>query len=199
MLIISPLTTQRMISTVLDLNKARFRRLHALARATKLAVGLGLLIMAMAEISTAVGTTPLNSRYNDEQPSMSGDGRYVAFVANREGSRELVLYDLQQQQFVELPRLNRRDAIAENPSISNSARYIVYVASDRARPDIELYDRITGQVQVLTAGYRGWVRNPSISANGRYITFETGQQGQWDIQVIDRGPRIELDLLDNQQ
>lgn len=139
-----------------------------------------------------------NSRYNDEQPALSGSGRFVSFVTNREGSRNLVLYDLQRQQFIELPYLNRPDAIAERPSISNNARYIVYIASDRARPEVELYDRVTGQVQILSAGYRGWVRNPSISPDGRYISFETGIRGQWDIEVIDRGTWVELDEANEQ-
>lgn len=137
----------------------------------------------------------LNSLYTDEQPALSGNGQFIAYVSNRNGTRNLLLFDLKNQEFVDLPRLNRPDAIAENPSISNTARYIVYTASDRGRADIELYDRVTEQVQVLTAGYRGWVRHPSISPNGRYITFETGSNGQWDIEVIDRGTRVELDVL----
>lgn len=139
----------------------------------------------------------LNSLYTDEQPALSGNGRFLAFVSNRNGKRNILLYDLQQQKFVDIPRLNRRDAIAESPSISNNARYIVYTASDSGRPEIELYDRLTNRWQVLTLGYRGWLRNPSISADGRYIVFESGRRGQWDLEVIDRGPLIELDIVDN--
>lgn len=138
----------------------------------------------------------LNSTYTDEQPVLSGSGRFLAFISGRDGRRRLLLYDLQEQQLVDLPWLNRRDAIAEHPSISNNARYIIYVASDSGRPEIELYDRVTQLVQVLTGAYRGWFRNPSISPDGRYIAFESGREGQWDIQMIDRGGNVELDLLD---
>lgn len=138
----------------------------------------------------------LNSRYTDEQPALSGNGRFVAFVSNRDGDRKIVMYDLQQRRFVDLPRLNQPDAIAENPSVSRTGRYIAYIASDQGRPELELYDRVTKRSQVLTNGYRGWVRNPSLSPDGRYIVFETSRRGQWDIEVVDRGPNIELDIPD---
>ncbi|MGB3514547.1 MAG: biopolymer transporter Tol [Microcoleaceae cyanobacterium] len=104
----------------------------------------------------------LNSLYTDEQPALSGNGRFLAFVSNRNGKRNILLYDLQQRRFVDIQRLNRRDAIAESPSISNNAHYIVYTASDSGRPEIELYDRLTNRWEVITLGYRGWLINHSI-------------------------------------
>jgi Tol biopolymer transport system component len=166
-------------------------------RALKLLLGLGLASLASCSpTEMSPDSLQLDSRYNDEQPALSGDGRFIAFVSNREGTRAILLYDRRQQQFVNLPRLNRRDAIAESPSLSYSGRYIAYIASDRARPELELYDRATQQTQVLTSSYRGWVRNPSISPDGRYIAFETGLRGQLDIEVLDRGANIELDIPD---
>ncbi len=161
-----------------------------------LAGALLCLLTACTPASGPIGPQELDSRYNDEQPALSGDGRFLAFVSNRNGSRGIAVFDIQQQQFLNLPLINRRDAIAEMPSLSYTGRYIVYVASDRARPEIELYDRATQQVQVLTTGYRGWVRSPSISPDGRYVTFQTSVRGQWDIEVLDRGANIELDRPD---
>lgn len=144
----------------------------------------------------SLGSTELGSRFNDEQPALSGNGRYLAFVSNRDGTRSILMYDLRDQRYVMLPRLNRRDAIAEFPSLSYTGRYIAYVASDSARPEIEIYDRATQQTQILTIGYRGWFRHPKISPDGRYIVFETGSRGQWDIELLDRGASVELDLPD---
>jgi Tol biopolymer transport system component len=154
------------------------------------------LLSACGQPEIAISSSELDSRYNDEQPALSGDGRYVAFVSNRTGTRTILMYDLRQRQFVTLPRLNRQDTIAESPSLSYTGRYIAYVASDRGRPEIEIYDRATQQPQLLTVGYRGWFRNPSISPDGRYVAFESGSRGQWDIEVMDRGPSVELDVPD---
>ncbi len=164
-------------------------------------MGLGLtsIIAACSPTNIVQEPTVLNSRYTNEQPALSGDGQFIAFVSNRDGDRKLVLYDLQKRYFVDLPHLNRPNAIAENPSLSRTGRYIVYISSDQGRPEIYLYDRITQRPQMLTNGYRGWVRNPSISPDGRYIVFETSRRGQWDIEVLDRGANVELDISDGRR
>ncbi len=136
----------------------------------------------------------LNSRYNDEQPSLSGDGRWLAMVSNRNGNRQILIYDLREQRLVEYPGLNQSNAIAESPSLSRTGRYLVYLSSLQGRPDVALYDRVTKQTELLTLSYRSWVRNPKISPDGRYVVFETSRRGQWDIEVLDRGPNIELDI-----
>ena len=138
----------------------------------------------------------LNSRYNDEQPAVSGDGRWLAFVSDRNGSRQILLYNLQEKRFVNLDGVNQNNAIAESPSLSRTGRYLAYISSIYGRPEIALYDRATRRSQLLTQGYRSWIRNPQISPDGRYIVFETSRRGQWDIEVLDRGPLVELDIPD---
>ena len=161
-----------------------------------LGFGLASLAVACSPSNIPIGPTSLNSRYTEEQPALSGNGRYLAFVSNRNGNHQLLLYNLEQQQFVSLPRLNRGETIAESPSLSYTGRYIAYITSDQGRPVVALHDRATQQSQILTPIYRGWVRNPSISPDGRYIVFESASRGQWDIEVLDRGPNIELDIPD---
>ena len=158
--------------------------------------GIAGLAVACGPADYIGGSTSLNSRYTDEHPAISGNSRFLAFVSNRNGSRHILMYDLQQQQLISVPHLNWRESIAESPSLSYTGRYIVYIASDQGKPTLVLYDRVTQQPQLLSQGYQGWVRNPSISSDGRYIVFESGSRGQWDIEVLDRGSNIELDIPD---
>ena len=159
-------------------------------------LGFSLFISSCSRSNTSLLSTSLNSRYNDEQPALSGNGRWLAMVSNRYGRRQILLYDLQQKSFVELPGLNLPNAITDSPSLSRTGRYIVYISSIQGRPDIFLYDRAIKQSQLLTQGYRSWLRNPRISPDGRYIVFETARRGQWDIEVMDLGSGIEIDQLD---
>jgi Tol biopolymer transport system component len=168
-------------------------RLHKSLR-WSLLFGLVNLLFACGGENIPIGPTSLNSRYTEEQPALSGNGRFLAFVSNRNGYHQALLYDLQQQQFISTPRLNRPDTVVESPSLSYTARYISYITSDQGRPVVALYDRASQQSQVLTPIYRGWVRNPAISPDGRYVVFETTIRGQWDVEVLDRGPGIELDI-----
>lgn len=164
-------------------------------------LGLGLGLLPVAACAPLVPGGPgnfstLNSRYQERQPALSGDGRLVAYVTDRGGTTDLVVFDLENNRFVPLPGLNRRNMAIDSPSLSRSGRYIVYLAQDRGRLEVQLYDRATSRIQRLTQGYRGWLRNPSISADGRYVTVETARRGQWDIEVFDRGMAIEPDLTD---
>ncbi|WP_414527830.1 TolB family protein [Nodularia chucula] len=159
-----------------------------------LVFGFSSLLLSCGASEIPLRTTSLNSRYTEEQPALSGNGRFLAFASNRNGIHQLLVYDLQEQRLVNTPGLNRPRTIAESPSLSYTGRYIAYLTSDQGRPVVALYDRATQQSQVITPNYRGWLRNPDISLDGRYIVFETASRGQWDIEVLDRGPNIELDI-----
>jgi len=67
------------------------------------------LAVACSPVERLGDPAALNSRYTDEQPALSGNRRFLAFVSNRNGSRNILMYDLQQQHLISLPRLNRRD------------------------------------------------------------------------------------------
>ena len=157
-------------------------------------LSLAISAVACSQIPTPLGSSTLNTGYREEQPALSGNGRFLAFVSNRNGGRRILLYDLQARSLVDLPGLNRLGAIAESPSLSYTGRYIAYIIDDRGKPTIALYDRVNQQSVPIANWYGSQVRNPNISPDGRFIVFESGSRGQWDIQLIDRGANIDLDI-----
>lgn len=171
---------------------ATWKRLLSLS----FSVGLLSLLSACGSTNLSEGATGINSRYNDQEPSLSGDGRYLAWVSNRNGRHQVLLYDLSREQYVPLPGLNPKNVLTESPSLSRTGRYLAFLVSRDGRPEIALYDRIVEETEILTASYRHWVRNPDIGLNGRYIVFETARRGQWDVEVLDRGPETEPDITD---
>lgn len=128
----------------------------------------------------------LNSQRADEFPDYSSDGRYLAFASDRNRSRDIFLYDLQQKRLIDLPNLNRRDSSQDQPALSADGRFIAYVSNERGKTDILVYDRQTQRSQLLTGSVRGSVRNPSIRGDGRSVAYETSQLGQWHIAIVER-------------
>jgi Tol biopolymer transport system component len=95
------------------------------------------------------------------------------------------LFDGKNRRLVDIPGLNRLDAIASHPAISQDGRYIVFTGTQNGETDIYLYNRETRQLRNLTDNLQAQVRNPTISANGTTVAFESSANGQWDILVYD--------------
>ncbi len=135
-----------------------------------------------------IATGGINSNFAEEFPSYSGDGRYLAFASERDGRRNIFLYDLQTNQLVNLPNLNRRDSSQDQPDLSEDGRFIAYVSTERGRQDVFVYDRNQGRSQLLTVNLRGSVQNPTISGDGRRVAFQSNERGQWNLMLVDVTP-----------
>ena len=161
----------------------------------KLPLNYNWLIVLLGLISNGCGnqfnsppqvlTGGLNSQRADQFPAYSSSGRYLAFASDRNRSRDIFLYDLQQKRLIDLPNLNRRDSSQDQPALNADGRVIAYVSNERGKTDILVYDRQTQRSQLLTGGLRGSVRHPTISGDGRYVAYETSQLGQWHIAIIE--------------
>ena len=134
--------------------------------------------------------------YSDN-PSISADGRYVAFAADAtnliasdtNALRDVFLYDNQ-------TRLVRRLSVSQqgvqtngasnNPSISGNARYVAFsseatnlISGDtNGFSDIFVVDTITGSLARESVGSGGVQANnssfkPALSSDGRYLVFES--------------------------
>lgn len=133
-----------------------------------------------------------------DKPSISADGRYVAFVStasnlisgDTNGTDDIFVHDRQSGQTTRVSVATggaQANNYSDAPAISGDGRYVAYesratnlVASDTNNVlDIFVHDRQSGEtkrVSIATNGSQGDnpSSRPSISSDGRYITFGSG-------------------------
>jgi Tol biopolymer transport system component len=131
-------------------------------------------------------------------PSLSGDGKLLAFAAwNRPGAVgqgwHVFLYDLPNKKFLDLPDLNRSTTDDRMPALNGDGRLLAFTSN---RPDgagltdIYLYDRQESKVIALPQlNSKHMDAQPSVSADGNLIAFVSdrpGGSGGRDIYLFDR-------------
>jgi Tol biopolymer transport system component len=150
--------------------------------------------------TTRVSVSSAAAQGNDHSyaPSISADGRYVAFYSHAtnlvpgdtNATHDVFVHD---RQTAATTRVSVSSAGAQanggsdKPSISADGRYVAFesqasnlVAGDtNATEDVFVHDRQTGtttRVSVSSAGAQGDGHSnaPSISADGRYVAFHSG-------------------------
>jgi Tol biopolymer transport system component len=129
-------------------------------------------------------------------PSVSDDGRYIAFSSeatnlvpdDTNGYEDIFLYDRQTGELIRVSVANDKteaDSSSNFPAISGNGRYVVFqseagnlVADDTNRTqDIFVYDQIDDTIRRVSvkadgSEARGSGKVPTISADGRFIAFE---------------------------
>ena len=164
-------------------------------------------------VSVATGGTQGNDWSDD--PSISADGRYVAFeshasnlvTANTGGGTDVYVYD-RQTGSIEWVSIANSISTSFDPAISGDGRYVAFysyannlVAGDTNNsPDVFVYDRQTQTVERVSVASDGTQANGSsyfrldITHDGRYVTFRSAAtnlvagdtNGEFDIFVHDR-------------
>jgi hypothetical protein len=152
-------------------------------------------LRAQSTTRVSVDSAGIQANGDSDQPSISTDGRYVAFVSyatnlvpgDTNGSTDVFVNDRQSGQTI---RVNVDSTGAESnafgywPSISADGRFVAfYSPSTNLVPgdtngsgDIFLHDTLTGQttrVSVDSAGNQaaGSSEQPHISGNGQFVAF----------------------------
>jgi Tol biopolymer transport system component len=151
-------------------------------------------------------------------PSISADGRYVAFVSaatnlvsgDTNGAWDIFVHDRQTGQTTRVSVATgggQANLDSLDPSISADGRYVAFVSAatnlvsgdTNNFQDIFVHDRQTGQTTRVSVASDGTQANghsyaPSISADGRYVAFASlasnlvsgDTNGAWDVFVHDR-------------
>jgi Tol biopolymer transport system component len=161
-----------------------------------------------------ISVTPAGNLSNTEgslDPSISSDGRYVAFwtfatdiVANDTNDvADVYVRDRQTgaTTLVSGGRAGQSNGYSESPVISGDGRYIAFdsfasnlvTADTNGANDVFVRDRQTGATTIVTPSGNNNSLSPSMSSDGRYIAFESGAtnlvsgdtNGSFDIFVRD--------------
>jgi Tol biopolymer transport system component len=130
-------------------------------------------------------------------PSLSGDGKLLAFTAwKRPGAGirwNVLTYDPTSKKVIDLPKLNRAGVDTRMSALSGDGRWLAYTSNARGgvgRTDIQLYDRTAGKVvDVPKLNSPQMDVEPSLSHDGRLIAFSSdrpGGKGGRDLYLFDR-------------
>ena len=144
--------------------------------------------------SISIAATGVQGNNDSEEPSISSDGRYVAFVSDasnlvvndRNGLGDAFLYDRITRS---IQRVNVSSSGAESngftfpPAISGNGRYIAFqslasnlVSGDtNSRSDLFVYDRVSQTTERLSISFPAGSQTnifPSLSSDGQYVVFE---------------------------
>jgi Tol biopolymer transport system component len=158
-------------------------------------------------VTSAVNDHPgLNDSPNGQLgPSLSGDGKLLAFAAWARpgtGSRwDVLFYDLSAKKLVDLPGVNTPNHDERMPALSGDGRFLAYTTNARGGAglsDIYLLDRQEKKIDKLPEmNSPNMDIEPSLSADGRLIAFVSdrpGGAGGRDIYLFDRDARKLLPL-----
>ena len=133
----------------------------------------------------------------DFDPSISGDGKLIAFTTTRHGTYDIALYDVAGDSLLPLPGLNTNDDDL-GVSISRDGRFLAFHSN---RPggegmfDIYVYDRVTRNFLPLPGANTAMSElNPALSPDGRYVAYSTDSEGGGDIRLYDIGLHLPIPL-----
>jgi hypothetical protein len=144
--------------------------------------------------SSLVPLPGLNSGFDDAGPSLTPDGRLIAFTTARSGDanwEDVLLYDRSTSSLVPLPGLNTNGPGGFHEGgarISSDGRFIVFSSNRSGVADIFLYDRSISSLVALPGLNDPAFRdaNPSISADARFIAFYSERGDGEDVFLYDR-------------
>jgi Tol biopolymer transport system component len=167
----------------------------------------------------SVATGGAQGNFGSQNPSISADGRYVAFTSDAtnlvpgdtNGREDVFVHDRQagttERVSLDSGGAQGNDLSDFSPSISADGRYVAFMSyATNLVPgdtngvfDVFVRDRHAGTTERMSVATGGWQGNgtselPSISANGRYVAFESSatnlvpgdSNGSFDIYVRDR-------------
>ena len=160
---------------------------------TKIQMIVGVVALAA---TGAVGTT--TEKFDNSNPSWSPDGRFAAFYSDRTGSRELYLYDFEQQTSRQLTETE--DHVYSAHWAADSAS-VVYYQGRNTKFEAYRLGVEEGSVPEQLTTTRKYVSSPSLSPDGSRLAFSSNLEDptEHEIYVLDLASGELAQLTDNEQ
>lgn len=120
-----------------------------------------------------------DSDWDDNDPSISPDGNWLAFASNRTGQWDIYLWDLVKNQ---IKQLTNSPDFESGIDWSPDGQWITYSANSKGLADIfirSITDLVSAPIQ-LTEGQENNL-DPAWSTQGRQIAFTTDRSGRFEI------------------
>jgi len=146
---------------------------------------LGLLLTScLGPVPMPIG--PLNGRIEalgaNRDPSLSG--RWLALISGRGGREQVLLLDLDRQQPVPVPGLNRADAQPVSVSVDAVGERIALVRQLEGRTELVLYRRSLQSLQPIAMVPSGVPRQVQLQADGRQLAVQVSRGGLWQVDLV---------------
>ena len=145
---------------------------------------------SLGRVRQAPGAGPGSG--NRVDPALSGDGRLLASVLEREGRARLILQDQLGGNLRPL-RLRSREP-HHSPAMSWSGRYVAVLVQDGEQRRAVIEDRLRGRLLPLSLTPGSRPERLSLAPDGSRLAVQIMRQGQWRVQVFDLSGLLERDL-----
>jgi hypothetical protein len=136
--------------------------------------------------SMPVPIGPLNGRIEalgaSRDPALSG--RWLALIGGRGGREQVLMLDLERQQPVPLPDLNRADAQPVSVSVDGAGERIALVRQLEGRTELVLYRRSLQSLQPIPMAPSGVPRQVNLQADGRQLAVQVSRNGLWQVDLV---------------
>lgn len=128
-----------------------------------------------------------------QDPSLSGDGRYLASIQVRGDINAVILQEQPSGRLVRL-RSSSRLRPHRSPSLSWNGRYLALVGQREGRRLPLIEDRATGRLHPIRLPAHQEPERVSLSPDGRRLAVEVTDNGRSRLRLFDLSALLEADL-----
>ncbi|WP_399244481.1 MULTISPECIES: TolB family protein [Synechococcales] len=128
-----------------------------------------------------------------EDPALSGDGRLLASLVERNGRSSVLLQERLSGKVLPLRTLNGQQPHS-SPSLSWNGRYLALIVQRGERRLAMIEDRATGRPHPLLLPGGQEPQRLSLAPDGRRLAVQLTRDGVRRVELFDLGGQLEADL-----